>query len=638
MTSIWGLRQQQRNALNARAAMAPAGGLSMPRFAATPLRLRVRQVALLLLVLLLSAGCASRHKLYREAEVIVEAERRTVVHCDDPVTRCALNSLWQRDADGLAVAGDSAASVHELTILEDGSDALAARVHLIRAARHRIALQTFIFEPDDTGNLILHELLAAAERGVKVQVILDQLFSLDGRKVLAQLDKSHVNFEIRVYNPTFNEAQTAPLEFAAGIVCCFRRFNQRSHNKLLLIDDRIAILGGRNISDHYFDLGEDFNYHDRDALLIGPEALTMRASFDQFWSHPRTRSLWQLNDVAKSQLGNPHLAPMASEDVPVAPRMQRFIEMATSSEWLERLRAQRVEAAQVSYFSDPPDKPFVSLDARRDLSLRMVELIASADTDLLLQTPYMVLSRPARKAFLKLAEEKPALRKRVSSNSLAATDAWPVYAVAHKHRRLYLEDLGFELHEFKPYPGYSDAALNAKPPNFVKSSMRIVRDRAPPLDRAIPRRSLHSKSIVIDREIGIIGSHNFDPRSTWLNTENGIIVWDRRFADALAREIEADMAPEQSWVVARKPDMRILTPLNQTVERATEWLPLFDLWPWRYATSYELKPECTPLRRDDPHFLECYVRVGDFPEVNLSVKAIYTRIITAFGVGLTPIL
>lgn len=638
MTSIWGLRQQQRNALNARAAMAPAGGLSKPRFAATPLRLRIRQVALLLLVLLLSAGCASRHKLYREAEVIVEAERRTVVHCDDPVTRCALSSLWQRDADGLAVAGDSAASVHELTILEDGSDALAARVHLIRAARHRIALQTFIFEPDDTGNLILHELLAAAERGVKVQVILDQLFSLDGRKVLAQLDKSHVNFEIRVYNPTFNEAQTAPLEFAAGIVCCFRRFNQRSHNKLLLIDDRIAILGGRNISDHYFDLGEDFNYHDRDALLIGPEALTMRASFDQFWSHPRTRSLWQLNDVAKSQLGNPHLAPMAAEDVPVAPRMQRFIEMATSSEWLERLRAQRVEAAQVSYFSDPPDKPFVSLDARRDLSLRMVELIASADTDLLLQTPYMVLSRPARKAFLKLAEEKPALRKRVSSNSLAATDAWPVYAVAHKHRRLYLEDLGFELHEFKPYPGYSDAALNAKPPNFVKSSMRIVRDRAPPLDRAIPRRSLHSKSIVIDREIGIIGSHNFDPRSTWLNTENGIIVWDRRFADALAREIEADMAPEQSWVVARKPDMRILTPLNQTVERATEWLPLFDLWPWRYATSYELKPECTPLRRDDPHFLECYVRVGDFPEVNLSVKAIYTRIITAFGVGLTPIL
>lgn len=637
MTSIWGLRQQ-RNAHNARVATPAARGCSLRRRAAVSLLPRIQQMVLLLLVLVLSAGCASRHKLYRDAETIVEAERRTAVHCDDPVTRCALSSVWQRDADGLAVAGDSAASVHELTILEDGSDALAARVHLIRAARHRIALQTFIFEPDDTGNLILHELLAAAERGVKVQVILDQLFSLDGRKVLAQLDKSHVNFEIRVYNPTFNEAQTAPLEFAAGIVCCFRRFNQRSHNKLLLIDDRIAILGGRNISDHYFDLGEDFNYHDRDALLIGPEALTMRASFDQFWSHPRTRSLWQLNDVAKSQLANPHLAPMAAQDVPVAPRMQRFIAMATSPEWLERLRAQRVEAAQVSYFSDPPDKPFVSLDARRDLSLRMVELIESADTDLLLQTPYMVLSRPARKAFLKLAKEKPALRKRVSSNSLAATDAWPVYAVAHKHRRLYLEDLGFELHEFKPYPGFSDAALNAKPPNFVKSSIRIVRERAPPLDRAIPRRSLHSKSIVIDREIGIIGSHNFDPRSTWLNTENGIIVWDRRFADALAREIEADMAPEQSWVVARKPDMRILTPLNQTVERATEWLPFFDLWPWRYATSYELKPECTPLRRDDPHFLECYVRVGDFPEVNLSVKAIYTRIITAFGVGLTPIL
>lgn len=598
-----------------------------------------RSIALLLLLVLLAGtGCANRHGLYRQAETIVEAERRTQVTCTDAISRCAIASPWQRDADGLAVATDSVASTHELTIIEDGTDALAARVHLIRAARHSIALQTFIFEPDETGQLILHELLAAAERGVKVQIILDQLFSLDGRKLLARLDKSHANFEVRVYNPTFNEAQTAPLEFAAGIVCCFRRFNQRSHNKLLLVDDRMAILGGRNISDHYFDLGQDFNYHDRDVLVIGPEAATMRASFNQFWQHPTTRTLWQLNDVAKSQLANPHLLPMTSAEVMVTPRMRRFIEMAEDPSWVESLRAKRVEAAQVSYFSDPPDKPFVSLDARRDLSLRMVELIESADTDLLLQTPYMVLSKPARKAFLRLAERKPELRKRVSSNSLAATDAWPVYAVAHKHRRMYLEDLGFELHEFKPYPGYSDAALNAKPPNFVKSSMRIVRERAPPLDREIPRRSLHSKSIVIDREIGIIGSHNFDPRSTWLNTENGIIVWDQRFADALAKEIEADMAPEQSWVVARKPDMRILTPLNQTVEKATEWLPLFDLWPWRYATSYELKPGCAPMRREDPHFLDCYVRVGDFPEVNLSVKAIYTRILTAFGVGLTPIL
>ncbi|MBK8286306.1 MAG: hypothetical protein IPK97_16310 [Ahniella sp.] len=98
------------------------------------------------------------------------------------------------------------------------------------------------------------------------------------------------------------------------------------------------------------------------------------------------------------------------------------------------------------------------------------------------------------------------------------------------------------------------------------------------------------------------------------------------------------MAPEQSWIVARKADMRFLTPINQTIERATEWLPLFDLWPWRYATSYELKPGCGPIRRDDPGFLDCHVRVGDFPEVNLSTKAIYTRILTAFGVGLTPIL
>jgi len=597
----------------------------------------IKRLLMLLSVIILQSACTMRHALYERAETSARAAQVHEVRCRPP-EHCALASEWQRDADALAISLDGAAGTHEITLLEDGNDALAARIHLIRAARESIALQTFIFEPDDTGQLVLGELLAAAERGVRVQLLLDQLFSLDSRRLLARLAMSHANFEVRVYNPTFNEAQTAPLEFAAGIVCCFKRFNQRSHNKILLVDDRIAILGGRNISDHYFDLGHDFNYHDRDVVVIGPETVAMRASFDQFWDHDRTRSMWRLNDVAQRLASPDPGAPMSSADVPLAAHMKRFRMMATDPAWLAAIRATRVEASRVSYFSDPPDKPFVAQEARRDLSLRMIELIASADHELLLQTPYMVLSKTARKSFKAMAKDKPALRRRVSSNSLAATDAWPVYAVAHKHRRFYLEDLAFELHEFKPYPGFSDAALQAKPPNFVRSSLSIVNERAPPLDRNIPRRSLHSKSIVIDREIGIVGSHNFDPRSTYLNSENGIIVWDRRFAEVLAQEIENDMAPDQSWIVARKADVRFLTPINQTVERATEWLPLFDLWPWRYATSYELKPGCGAMRRDDPQFFECHVRVGDFPEVNLSVKAIYTRIITAFGVGLTPIL
>jgi len=256
-----------------------------------------------------------------------------------------------------------------------------------------------------------------------------------------------------------------------------------------------------------------------------------------------------------------------------------------------------------------------------------------------LQTPYLVLSKPARKAFLTLRRDHPDLRVLVSTNSLAATDAFPVYAISHKRRRYYLESLGFEIHEFKPYPGRSEAAIEAKkPPGALRSALKIRTRKAVPLRRDTVRRGLHAKAIVVDGEISLIGSHNFDPRSEGLNSENGVIVRDTGFAAELKRAIGGDIGPDQSWVIAKKPDRGLLTPINQTIEAVSEKLPVFDLWPWRYATSYELRPECVPLPPKHPDFLTCYVRVGDFPEVDLAAKGIYTRIITAFGVGLSPIL
>jgi phosphatidylserine/phosphatidylglycerophosphate/cardiolipin synthase-like enzyme len=159
-----------------------------------------------------------------------------------------------------------------------------------------------------------------------------------------------------------------------------------------------------------------------------------------------------------------------------------------------------------------------------------------------------------------------------------------------------------------------------------------------PLRRDTVRRGLHAKSMVIDGAISLIGSHNFDPRSEGLNSENGVIVRDAGFAAELKRAIGHDIGPDQSWVVAKKPDRGLLTPINQGIEFVSEKLPVFDIWPWRYATSYELRPECAPVPPSDPDFLNCYVRVGDFPEVDLAAKGIYTRILTAFGVGLSPIL
>ena len=149
---------------------------------------------------------------------------------------------------------------------------------------------------------------------------------------------------------------------------------------------------------------------------------------------------------------------------------------------------------------------------------------------------------------------------------------------------------------------------------------------------------MHAKSFAIDGRIAMIGSHNFDPRSNRINTESGVIVWDAAFTQALEQVIAADIAPDQSWVIAKKPDVPVVSDVNETIEAVSDTVPLIDFWPFRYATSYELKPECTPLPPGDPRFHECYVAVGEFPEVDLSLKQVYTIILGVFGQILVPIL
>lgn len=583
-------------------------------------------------ILLVLTACTSQRTI-REAESLVAESRPSQIDCFR-ANRCAIDSSLI-DADRAHVEDGKQGAI----LLNDAEASLVARLHLIRAARESIELQTFIFANDEVGQLVLEELLAAARRGVRVRVLSDQLFSIDNRRLLARLAKAHANFDFRLFNPTFNEAKTAPLEFAAGIVCCFLRFNQRSHNKLLLVDGRYAILGGRNIEKRYFDLGEAYNYHDRDVLVFGPIGRTMRVSFNRFWKHPKTVSLPRLKDVARRIVTNDF--GIETLGAPREPAIERVRALAEDQAYLHQHFTERILWVDaVEYFSDPPEKPDAAArDERKDLTSRIARVVVEAQDEIIVQTPYLVLSRPARKAFRTLRATRPTVHVLVSTNSLAATDAFPVYAISHKRRRYYLEHLGFEIHEFKPYPGRSEAAIHApKPPGALRSALKIRTRKAVPLQRDTVRRGLHAKSMVVDGRIGLIGSHNFDPRSEGWNSENGIIVRDRGFAAELKRAIERDIVPDQSWVVAKKPDLGLLTPINQGIEFVSEKLPLFDLWPWRYATSYELRPECRPLPPSHPDFLQCYVRVGDFPEVNLSAKGIYTRILTAFGVGLSPIL
>lgn len=610
--------------------------------------------ALWLLLAALLAACAPSRQQIRQAQAEVAQVQPSRVDCDRE-DRCAIASPLRERAEQAVAASSAGTPRHRLLLLEAGQDALLTQIHLIRAARETIGVQSFIFAEDDAGYFVLEELLAAARRGVQVRVLVDQLFSVDDVQLLARLSHAHANFELRMYNPTFGEAHTGKLEFVAGILCCFRRFNHRMHNKLIVVDGLLGISGGRNYQNRYFDWDSSFNYRDRDVLVAGPAAADMQASFERFWRHPLSVPVAALRDVRRQR----HRAPPDGGPVLDPPPLARADQMlflsaqADSPALIERRLAAGMHAVgDVAYLSDWPNKRSdPRTPERADVSRRLHRLLSDAESSVLLQTPYLVLSDPAQKLFRELRKRPRPPVITVSTNSLAATDAFPVYALSHKYKRRYLRVFGFRIHEYKPHPasgpidpsaagGLDASVLGNWASEARRTSMGYAyRRQGPlPLKQAGMRISLHAKSLVIDRTTAIIGTHNFDPRSDRYNTEAVVLVEDARFADALARSIEQDTLPENAWTIAPRPKPPVLSGLNYSLGKVSEQLPLFDLWPWRYATSWEIEPHCQPLPFTDPAFTDCYHPVGDFPEVELSTKSIYTRILTAFGAGLRPIL
>ena len=618
----------------------------------------------------LLSGCAGLSpKQQADVARIVDASRPTQLDCA-AADRCAQPSalLAQADADP---------SQHHALILDEGQDALLVRIHLIRAARERIDLQTYIFDEDDAARLVLRELVAAARRGVKVRLLMDQLTAMKSVQTLAALAGVHANFEAKVYNPVFHKGRLSYTDFAMATACCFRQLNQRMHSKLLLVDDKVGITGGRNYQDDYYDWDGSYNFRDRDLLLSGPVTRDMGANFEAFWVSRRSVAVADLRDVAKllHDDGVPALPDQAYEHPDRALAMQQA---ANDPALLDaRLLSRTHPVSGVEFVADLPRKH------RRDApaaapqvssSAALYHLVDSTQEEVLLQTPYLVLSKPAQRLFAEMNDRPHPPRVVISTNSLAATDAFMVYALSHKYNRRYLRRFGFEIYEYKPYPeaapidlaatgatlpapGEAEGEAAARPlhlqvrrPPWESRTRReyLVRRRllfgsrgsTVPLKRAGVRMGLHAKSMVVDEGVGVIGTHNFDPRGDHYNTESAVIIRDPAFARELAASIRGDIAPANAWVIAPRPRTPIFPGLNYSLLKISEHLPVFDLIPWRYATSYEFVPgpACPmPLRIGDPRFHDCYRAVGDFPEVDVGPKWLGTRILTAFGAGLAPI-
>lgn len=636
---------------------------------------------LLLTATLVTGGCSLSRARIRQADAVVNLTVDRQLTCDQ-ADHCAAPSPLIDAAKEANAASTMDKPVHVATLLEDGEQAMAARINLIRAATQSIDVQTYIWEQDDAGKLVLDELIHAARRGVRVRILADQLFSFGDPGLLATLARASDNLEVRLYNPTFHSARTPPLEFAAGILCCFYKFNQRMHNKLIVVDDLVGITGGRNYEDRYFDWDGSFDYIDRDVMVGGPAAKAMGASFEQFWTHKRSVPLTHLHDVNRELIADTddtrHWLPPTYQH---PDRVADIIDDAQDPGWLDdRILRSTLRMNRIEYLSDLPgktDEP--KRREARTLTRHIMGLMRNAKSEIVLQTPYLVMSKPAQKIFDRLHEQPTPPRIVVSTNSLASTDAFAVYALSYKHRKRYLTDYGFEIYELKPHPANADidalenpSTALARPPlsatgsgsgrsrrgswgttsdegiqpsessGFLSAgrhSRRGARHRPAPLSTEGIRFGLHAKSIVVDDTFAMVGTHNFDPRSDHYNTESGVIVYDKRFSDRLRDSIMQDTLPENAWVIGpREKKIPVLSSVNEFIGDVSERLPFFDLWPFRYATSYELKPGCIPMRWTDPRFFECYEPVGDFPEVDVSLKLIYTRMITAFGSSAAGIL
>ena len=425
-------------------------------------------------------------------------------------------------------------------VLDKGEEALLARAWLADHAQRTIEVQYFIWSTDNIGILAAEALLRAADRGVRVRVIVDDLLIDAPDKSLLALAR-HPNIDIRIYNPK-NSVGVPVVRRVLNVFGDFRGVNQRMHDKTFIVDGKVAITGGRNMAAEYYDYNHDYNFRDRDALLLGEVVKTMLASFEKFWGSELSVQVEELydglgllqknvsikdDDVARVYR---ELHDYASSPENFAPEVHAAIDAVPTA--FPRLTEQ-VAWGEVEFISDRPGKNDnrLSLGGGGQTTLALGKLVDTAADHVVIQSPYLVLSDNAMDLFKRISAR--GVRVRISTNSLASSDNIQASS-GYRNQRDALLKMGLGIYEYKPDPEVQQqlmrrlAAAKEKPPVFA----------------------LHAKTMVVDSKVVYIGTFNFDPRSENLNTEVGVIIRNEALARKVEAAIETDMLPGNSWNAA----------------------------------------------------------------------------------------
>lgn len=397
-------------------------------------------------------------------------------------------------------------------LLGNGLDALVARAALAEAADRSIDAQYYMVHKDLAGLFFIDRLINAADRGVRVRLLLDDIDLGDMDTGLARLDV-HPNIEIRVFNP-FSRNSFRGLQFITRIGSVTRRM----HNKSFTVDNQATIVGGRNIGDEYFMADPELHFSDLDVLAVGPVVKEVSSSFDQYWNHQLSYPITTLTGErpTKQQLAalrGELLAFMAGN------KAETYKQALADSDLANSIRANRVEyewgEAQAIY--DRPEKLAQDVNSSEyHLSFQLGLYMEGIHKELIIISPYFVPGKRATRYLVDLCNK--GVRVLVLTNSLASTDVGLVHAGYARYRTTLLRG-GVELYE-----------VNMKLDPKVRKRLGKLYDSL--------KVSLHTKAFIIDRQEVFIGSFNFDPRSAYENTEIGIMLNSSRIAEYLSDTLD----------------------------------------------------------------------------------------------------
>ena len=451
-------------------------------------------------------------------------------------------------------------------LLPVGIDSFLLRMEMAQRAERTLDVQYFVIENDDTGKLIQQALLQAADRGVRVRVLIDDEGSYGRESQLKPL-AAHPNIELRAFNPS---VYRGPIEFMHDIELLGNagRLNYRMHNKLFVVDNEVGIIGGRNVGDAYFQEGRDLEFGDYDVIAAGGIVKDMSASFDAYWNSPLAIPIEGLlggksSDQAladkRDALAAHHTAVSGND----------YVRRLAGGEPLAGLLSGKSPWvwAKAEIIYDSPDKGKVEDgdEPGRLLRHRLGKVVESTRSELLIVSPYVVPGDAGVKFLAKLRER--GLQVRMLTNSLASTDM-PIVHSAYQKYRVPLLEMGVDIYEVRPILG--------KP---------VVRGDALKSPSA-GQFALHAKVFVFDRQRVFVGSMNLDRRSLHVNTEIGAIIDSPELARQIAARFAAIAQPANSYFLA-------VDGTNAAGAPALSWHTLEDGKPM----VYKQEPDATVWRR-----------------------------------------